>query len=133
MRKHVRIAALALVLVAAPAAADTAEEAADRTHAELDQFQSWIGQQVDAVEREIGELKQELESSEPAARERLDEMIREAEQLAADLREQAGEISDATAEQWEGAKASALSGWHRVQAAYYAALAELHGEADRDN
>jgi TolA-binding protein len=131
---YVRIAALALTLAlaAGPAAADDAEEAAASTHAELDRFQTWIGQQIDALEQEIAELQQELEGSDPANRDRIDEMIRQAEQLADDLREQARRAGEATAEQWEGAKASALSGWHRVRAAYYAALAELRGNGDPD-
>jgi len=132
--RYVRAAALALALTlalaAGPGAADDAEDAAGRTHAELDKFQTWIGEQIDAVEQEIGELQQELEDSEPATRDRIEEMIRQAEQLADDLREQASRAGEATAGQWEGAKASALSGWHRVRAAYYAALAELRGNGE---
>jgi DNA anti-recombination protein RmuC len=135
--RYICVATLMLALAAAPAAAqdadDDARDAADRTHAELDKFQTWIGEQIDAVEQEIGELKQELEDSEPAARDRIDQMIRQAEQLAGDLREQARRASEASAEQWEGAKASALSGWHRVRAAYYAALAELRGEGEEND
>jgi hypothetical protein len=128
--RSVRVAALALALAAGPAAADDAQEAADRTHAELDRFQTWIGEQIDQLEQEIGELQQELERSEPAARERIDKMIRQAQDAADDLREEAQEIGDASAEQWDAAKARALSGWHRVQAAYYAALAELRGDGE---
>jgi TolA-binding protein len=131
-------AALALGLAAAPASADDAapaapggyEDAVDRDHAELDRFQSWIREQVDTLEQEIGELRQELEESEPAARERIEAMIRQAQEAAISLREEARRIGDASAEQWESAKASALSGWHRVRAAYYAALAELRGEGE---
>ena len=128
----VRVAALALALAlaAGPVAADDEQDAAGRTHAELDRFQAWIGQQTDALEQEIAELKQELEESEPAARDRIDEMIRHAEELADDLREQARLIGEASAEQWESTKANAMSGWHRVRAAYYAALAELRGEGE---
>jgi DNA anti-recombination protein RmuC len=132
-RGWVRFAALALALVTAPAGADDDQDAAGRTHAELDRFQTWFGEQIDTLEQEIGELQQELEDSDPAKRDRIDEMIRQVEQLADDLREQAGEIGAASAEQWEGAKASALSGWHRVRAAYYATLAELRGNGDQDN
>jgi hypothetical protein len=135
MRPYVRVAALALTLAlaAGSAAADDAEDAADSTHAELDEFQTWIGEQVDALEQEIDELQQEVEESDPATRDRIDEMIREAEQLADDLREQGRQVGEATAEQWESAKASAMSGWHLVQAAYYAALAELRGEGSADD
>lgn len=113
-------------------AADDEQQAAGRTHAELDQFQTWIRERIDGLERQIAELQKQIESSDPATRDRIDGMIREAEELAADLREQAREIGDATVAQWESAKAGALSGWHRVQAAYYAALAELRGEGQPD-
>jgi vacuolar-type H+-ATPase subunit I/STV1 len=116
-----------------PPGAHDEQDAAGRTHAELDRFQTWFGQQIDALKQEIDELQRELEGSDPAERGRVAEMIRQAEELADDLREQAAEIGEATAEQWEGAKASALSGWHRVRAAYYAALAELRGSGDQDN
>jgi TolA-binding protein len=126
--RSVRIAALALTLAAGPAAGDEAQEAADSSHAELDRFQTWIGEQIDRLEQEIGELRQELEQSEPAARERINEMIRQAQEAEDELRAEARELGDASAEQWEAAKARALSSWHRVQAAYYAALAELRGD-----
>jgi TolA-binding protein len=128
--RSLRLAALALALAAGPAAGDDAQEGADSTHAELDRFQTWIGEQIDKLEQEIGELQQELEQSEPAARERIDEMIRQAQEAADNLREEARQIGDASAEQWDAAKARALSDWHRVQAAYYAALAELRGEGE---
>jgi vacuolar-type H+-ATPase subunit I/STV1 len=127
------LVAIALALAAAPAGADDEQDAAGRTHAELDRFQTWFGQQIDALKQEIDELQRELEGSDAAERDRVAEMIRQAEELADDLREQAAEIGEATAEQWEGAKASALSGWHRVRAAYYAALAELRGSGDQDH
>jgi TolA-binding protein len=128
--RSVRLAALALALAAGPAAGDDAQEAADSTHAELDRFQTWIGEQIDRLEQEIGELQQELEQSEPAARGRIDEMIGQAQEAADDLREEARQLGDASAKQWDAAKARALSGWHRVQAAYYAALAELRGDGE---
>jgi hypothetical protein len=42
------------------------------------------------------------------------------------------EIRETSSEQWEGVRASALSGWHRVRAAYYAALAELRRRGGSD-
>ena len=131
--RYLLVAALALALSGMPAGADTEQEAADRTYGELDQFQAWIGEQIDTLEREIAELQQELQERGPEARERINEMLQQAEALAADLRAQADRAGEATAEQWESAKASALSGWHRVQAAYYAALAELRGEDGSEN
>jgi TolA-binding protein len=127
------LVAIALALAATPAGADDEQDAADRTHAELDRFQTWFSQQIDALKQEIDELQQELEGSDPAERGRIDAMIRQAQELADDLREQAAEIGQATAEQWESAKASALGGWHRVRAAYYAALAELRASGDQDD
>jgi TolA-binding protein len=126
--RSLRLAALALALAAGPAAGDDAQEGADSTHAELDRFQTWIGEQIDRLAQEIGELRQELEQSEPAARERINEMIRQAQEAEDELRAEARELGDASAEQWEVVKARALSGWHRVEAAYYAALAELRGD-----
>jgi len=135
------VVALAIAVVALPAGAqdeppgagEAYEDAIDSEHAEVDRFQSWIGRQLETLEREIDELQAELEEAEPAARERIDEMIRNAEQLAGELREQARRAGAATADEWEGAKASALSGWHRVRAAYYAALAELRGDGKAEN
>ena len=128
--RWVRVAALALALAAGPANADDVQDPVDRSHAKLDEFQAWIGQQIDTLEQEIGELQRELQGSDPAERDRIDEMIKDTEKLVDELREQAELIGEATAEQWEGAKASALSGWHRVPAAYYAALAELRGDGE---
>ena len=141
MRLGRRLGAIALAgLAALPAVAQDEEpgasdyeDAVERGHAELDKFQSWIGEQIDTLEQEIDALQAELEEAEPAARERIDAMIQEAEELAGELREQAKRAGEASADEWESAKASALSGWHRVQAAYYAALAELRGEGEAEN
>jgi vacuolar-type H+-ATPase subunit I/STV1 len=130
--KSFRIAAVALALAAGPASADDYQDAVDRAHAELDKFQTWMGQQIDTLQQEIAKLQEEAEGSDAAAKDRIDEMIDHAVKLADDLREEAKQIGEASSEQWEGVKASALSGWHRVQPAYYAALAELRRDRGSD-
>ena len=100
--RWVRVAALALALAAGPANADDVQDPVDRSHAKLDEFQAWIGQQIDTLEQEIGELQRELQGSDPAERDRIDEMIKDTEKLVDELREQAELIGEATAEQWEG-------------------------------
>jgi hypothetical protein len=62
----VRVAAVALALAAGPAGADDYKDTVDRAHAELDKFQTWMGQQLDTFHQEIAELQEELESSDPA-------------------------------------------------------------------
>ncbi len=125
----VRVAALAvtLALAAWPVSADDYQDAVDRAHSELDKFDAWLQEQIAQLKQEIADLKQELESGDSADKDRIEQMLQDANQLADDLNEQAKEVASATSEQWESAKASALSGWHRVQSAYYAALAEVRG------
>jgi hypothetical protein len=77
------------------------------------------------LKAEIAELQEELESSTADDKDRIDEMLEQADALTDDLRKQADQVGTATSDQWDEVKASVLSGWHRTQAAYYAALAEL--------
>ena len=124
-----RVAALAasLALASPPATADDDRDMADRAYSELQEFKSWLQARLDELEEEIVELKDDLEGSEAADRDRLERMIADVEKMASDIED---ELGSATEDRWEGVKASTLSGWHRVQAAYYAALAELRGEED---
>lgn len=126
----VRIAALAATLAFAtgPASADEYQDSVDRAHTELDKFETWMQEQIAMLKQEIADLKQELKGSDSSDKDRIDKMLNEASKSADDLGEQAKQIGSSTSEQWDGVKASALSGWHRVQSAYYAALAELRGE-----
>jgi predicted nuclease with TOPRIM domain len=127
-----RVAALAatLALASAPATADDYRDTVDRAYSELQEFKDWLQARLDELKEETVELKNELEDSEAADKDRLEGMIADLEAMSRDIQDELDELGSATEDRWEGAKASALSGWHRVQAAYYAALAELHGEAD---
>ena len=128
----VRVAALAasLAFATAPAVADDYRDTVDRAYSELQEFKSWLQARLDELKEEIVELKDELEGGEAADRDRLERMIADLEKMASDIEGELDQLGSTTEDRWEAAKASALSGWHRVQAAYYAALAELHGEED---
>jgi DNA anti-recombination protein RmuC len=130
LARCVRMAALAATLAFAtgPAGADEYQDAVDRAHTEVDKFEAWMQEQIAALKQEIADLEQELQGSDSSDKDRIDEMLKEASKSADDLGEQAKQIGASTSDQWDGVKASALSGWHRVQSAYYAALAELRGE-----
>jgi hypothetical protein len=117
--------AAALAFAAAPARADGYQDAVDRAHAELGKLEEWADQQADMLKTEIAKLGQELESSEEEDKDRIDGMLERADALTDDLRAQADQIGTATGDRWEEVKAKVLAGWHRSQAAYYAALAEL--------
>jgi uncharacterized protein YlxW (UPF0749 family) len=117
--------AAALGVAAASAQADDYQDAVDSAHADLGEFREWVEQQTAMLKAEIAALQKELASSTAADKDRIDAMLESADDLTDDLRTQAGQISAATSDQWEEVKAGVLSGWHRTQAAYYAALAEL--------
>lgn len=127
-----RVATLAvtLALATAPAVADDYRDTVDRAYSELQEFKSWLQARLDELEEEIVELKDELQGSEAADRDRLERMIADLEKMATDIQGELDQLGSATEDRWEAVKARALGGWHRVQAAYYAALAELHGEED---
>jgi hypothetical protein len=67
---RVRVAGVALSLAAGPASAADYQDGIERAHAELDKFQTWMGQQLDTLQREIAELQEELESSDSAEKDR---------------------------------------------------------------
>ena len=92
---------------------------------QLGEFEAWVDQQTDTLKAEIAELQKELASSTDEDKDRIDEMLEQADAMTDDLRAQADQIGTATSDQWEEVKANVLGGWHRTQAAYYAALAEL--------
>jgi hypothetical protein len=119
-----------LALAAAPAIADDYRATVDRAYSELQEFRDWLQAQLDELKEETVELKDELEGSEAANKDRLEGMIADLEKMAGDIENELDQLGSATEDRWEGVKASALSGWHRAQSAYYAALAELHGEED---
>lgn len=123
----VRVTALAAALgfAAASAHADDYQDAGDSAHAQLDKFEQWADQQTDTLKAEIAELQKELATSTDEDKDRIDDMLEQADALTDDLRAQADQIGSATSDQWDEVKANVLGGWHRTQAAYYAALAEL--------
>lgn len=123
----VRVTALAAALgfAAASAHADDYQDAVDSAHAQLDKFEQWADQQTDTLKAEIAELQKELATSTDEDKDRIDDMLEQADALTDDLRAQADQIGSATSDQWDEVKANVLGGWHRTQAAYYAALAEL--------
>jgi uncharacterized protein YlxW (UPF0749 family) len=123
----VRVTALAVALAFAAAAAhaDDYQDAVDSAHAQLGKFEAWVDQQADTLKAEIAELHKELESSTSEDKDRIDEMLEQADAMTDELRAQADQIGAATSDQWEEVKANVLGGWHRTQAAYYAALAKL--------
>lgn len=126
----IRVTALAaaLAFAAAPAGADDYEDAVESGHADVSKFEQWVDQQTDMLKAEIAKLEEELKSSKAENKDRIDAMLQQADDLTDQLRAQADQLGSATADQWEEVKASMLGGWHRTQAAYYSALAELRGK-----
>jgi DNA anti-recombination protein RmuC len=123
--------AAALGFAVAPASADDYQDAVDRTHTEVGKFQAWVSEQTAMLKDEIDDLEEELQSSTSEDKARIDQMIQHADDLADELQDQASQIGAAASDQWAQAKASVLGGWHRTQAAYHAALAELRGNGGR--
>jgi DNA anti-recombination protein RmuC len=119
------VLAAALAFAAASAQADDYQDAVDSAHAQLDKFEEWVDQQTETLKAEIAELQKELANSTADDKDRIDGMLEQADALTDDLRAQADQIGTATSDQWDEVKANVLGGWHRTQAAYYAALAEL--------